>query len=105
MRGLPGGHTVPGGWIELLGLIAGACTTVAFLPQVTKTLRTRQTRDLSAGMVVLFSLGVALWLVYGLLIHSLPVILSNGATLALALVLVWFKLRGGDSPSNGRGGD
>lgn len=90
--------------IEAVGLLAGTLTTLAFLPQVLKTWRTKRTDDLSLSMLVSFATGVALWLVYGLLIRSLPVILSNVITLLLALVLVAFKLRRTDAPSGRRSG-
>ncbi len=79
--------------IQILGLIAGALTTIAFVPQVVKTYRTRSAKDLSLFMFLIFALGVALWLVYGILIKDIPVIAANGLTLALASVLLFFKLR------------
>jgi MtN3 and saliva related transmembrane protein len=78
---------------DLLGLAAGALTTIAFLPQVVKTWKTRSTHDISLGMFVLFSLGLVLWLVYGIAIGAVPIIIANTVTLALALVIVYFKLR------------
>ena len=79
--------------ISLLGLIAGAFTTIAFLPQVLKTWRSRSAKDLSLGMFSIFTLGVAMWLAYGFLINDLPVILANIVTLMLASTLLFFKLR------------
>jgi MtN3 and saliva related transmembrane protein len=76
-----------------LGLIAGTLTTAAFVPQVVKTWRTRSTHDISLGMFALFNTGLVLWLVYGVQIGSLPIVLSNVVTLALALVILFFKLR------------
>jgi MtN3 and saliva related transmembrane protein len=81
--------------VEALGLAAGFCTTLAFVPQVLKAWRTRRTRDLSLGMYLLLAAGVALWLAYGLLIGSLSVALANGVTLVLVLVVVALKLRHG----------
>jgi MtN3 and saliva related transmembrane protein len=52
--------------IQLLGLFAGGCTTIAFLPQVIKTWKSRSAKDLSLSMFSIFCLGVALWLVYGI---------------------------------------
>jgi MtN3 and saliva related transmembrane protein len=78
---------------QLLGLIAGAFTTAAFVPQVVKTWRTRSTGDLSLGMFAIFSTGLLLWLLYGLRIGATPIVIANGVTLALALTLVYFKLR------------
>jgi MtN3 and saliva related transmembrane protein len=78
---------------QLLGLVAGALTTAAFLPQVIKTWKTRSTKDLSLGMFSLFCLGVALWLVYGFMVQDVPVIAANLITLMLASTLLFFKLR------------
>lgn len=80
-------------FVQLLGLIAGTCTTVAFLPQVVKTWKSRSAKDLSLGMFSIFSLGVALWLVYGFLVQDIPVIAANLITLMLASTLLVFKLR------------
>lgn len=80
---------------ELLGHVAGMLTTGAFVPQVLRVLRTRQTRDISLATFVLFVVGVALWLVYGLLLHAWPVVVANAATLVLALVILIAKLRYG----------
>ncbi len=76
----------------ILGLVAGALTTVAFVPQLMQVVRTRSTKDISLGMFVIFSTGVALWLVYGIRTQALPVILANGVTLVLALIILGFKL-------------
>ena len=79
--------------IQLLGLIAGTCTTIAFLPQVIKTWKSRSAKDLSLGMFSIFSLGVLLWMVYGFLVQDVPVIAANVVTLMLACTLLVFKLR------------
>ena len=73
-------------------MVAGACTTIAFVPQVIKTYRSRSARDLSLGMFSIFTLGVTLWLVYGVVQHELPIILANAATLVMAATLLVFKL-------------
>ncbi|WP_240905623.1 SemiSWEET transporter [Thiorhodococcus mannitoliphagus] len=77
---------------DLLGYAAAALTTTAFIPQVVKTLRTRDTRAISLGMYLLFSAGVALWGIYGVLLAAWPIILANGVTLLLALVVLAYKL-------------
>ena len=77
----------------LLGFAAGALTTVAFVPQVAKTWRTRSTHDISLGMFVLFNTGQVLWLVYGFFISAWPIVVANTITLALALAILYFKLR------------
>ncbi len=76
-----------------LGLAAATLTTAAFLPQVIKTWRTRQTRDISLGMFLVLCLGICLWLVYGILRGDLPLILANAVTLALAGTILAFKLK------------
>ena len=76
----------------IIGLAAGFCTTVAFLPQAVKTWRTKSAKDLSLGMYLIFCTGVALWLTYGILICDLPIILTNVVTLILALSILYFKL-------------
>ncbi|MBX2970016.1 MAG: SemiSWEET family sugar transporter [Cyclobacteriaceae bacterium] len=79
--------------IQLLGLLAGSCTTAAFIPQVVKTWKSRSTKDLSLGMFSIFCTGVVLWLVYGLLVMDIPVIIANLVTLVLASFLLFLKLR------------
>jgi MtN3 and saliva related transmembrane protein len=79
--------------IQFLGLFAGFCTTVAFLPQVVKTWKSRSAKDLSLGMFSFFCFGVLLWLVYGILVKDIPVIVANMVTLMLASTLLFFKLR------------
>lgn len=79
-------------WTEVLGMVAGICTTIAFLPQVIKTYRSRSARDLSLGMFSIFTLGVILWLAYGIVQQELPIILANAATLVMAATLLVFKI-------------
>ena len=78
---------------DILGLIAGALTPISFLPQVIKTWRSGSARDLSLSMFGIFSLGVTLWLIYGLKVNSIPIIAANALTLALCLVILYFKLK------------
>jgi MtN3 and saliva related transmembrane protein len=80
-------------FITLLGLLAGTLTTVAFLPQLFKTWKSKSARDISSSWLIAFTTGIALWLMYGLLISSLPVILSNGITLVLTLIILLFKVK------------
>ena len=69
--------------VTVLGLSAACCTTVAFLPQVIKNWRTRSAGDLSFGTFGLFTVGLVMWLVYGLMIGNVPIIVSNVVTLVL----------------------
>ncbi len=78
--------------IDILGFTAGFLTTLAFLPQVIKVIKTRKTEDISLGMYIIFTLGVALWLVYGILLSSLPIIVANLLTLSLASIILVMKI-------------
>jgi MtN3 and saliva related transmembrane protein len=80
-------------YVQLIGILAGTLTTIAFLPQVIKTWRTKSAKGLSLGMFSVFCTGVSLWLIYGFLIHDLPMILANIITLVLAITLLVFKFR------------
>ena len=80
-------------WVEIVGALAGTLTTIAFIPQVVKTWRSRSAEDISLFMFLLFSTGVALWLVYGIAIGSLPVIAANAITLLLATSILVLKIR------------
>ena len=79
--------------IDLLGLLAGALTTIAFVPQLLKLYTTKSGKDVSARMFLIFSTGVILWLVYGILIRSAPIIIANSLTLLMSLVILALKLR------------
>ncbi|MGC3976028.1 MAG: SemiSWEET transporter [Nitrospira sp.] len=79
--------------ITLIGLLAGTLTTIAFIPQLQQTWRTRSAQDVSLGMLLTFIIGVFLWLVYGLLLGALPIILANLVTLVLTLAILILKLR------------
>ena len=81
--------------VMLTGMVAAVLTTVAFLPQVIRTWRTRSTSDISLGMFVAYVTGIALWLVYGLMIHDMPLIASNAVTLVLSGAILLLKLRHG----------
>jgi MtN3 and saliva related transmembrane protein len=81
--------------ITAIGLLAGFCTTVSFLPQVRKTWRTRSTEDISLGMFLVFTIGCALWLLYGVLTHNIAIILPNAVTIVLSAVILACKLRYG----------
>ncbi len=71
--------------VTLLGFVAGTLTTLAFLPQVVKTWRTKSSNDLSISTLGMISSGVLLWLVYGLFIGDLPIIAANSVTLVLVV--------------------
>ncbi|QGY42043.1 hypothetical protein GM415_11025 [Pseudodesulfovibrio cashew] len=81
--------------MELIGIVAGFCTTASFVPQVVHTWRTKSVADISLRMYLMLCLGVALWIVYGILIGSLSVLLANLATFVLAASVLGMKLRYG----------
>lgn len=82
----------PGEW---LGAIAATLTTVAFVPQAVKTIRTRETRGISLWMYLVFTTGIAFWFGYGLFLDSWPMIISNAITFVLAATILAMKLRHG----------
>jgi MtN3 and saliva related transmembrane protein len=79
--------------VNVIGSLAGVLTTIAFIPQVVRTWKTRSAQDISLFMFLLFSCGVLLWLIYGILLHALPIILANGITLALSSSILALKVR------------
>lgn len=81
--------------ITAIGLLAGFCTTISFLPQVMKTWRTRSTEDISLGMFLVFTVGCTLWLLYGILTRNIAIILPNAITIVLSTFILGCKLRYG----------
>jgi len=79
--------------MEWTGYVAATLTTLAFIPQAVKTLKTKDTRSISLGMYIVFTVGVGFWLLYGIYLHSLPMIVSNVITLALAAAILAMKVR------------
>jgi MtN3 and saliva related transmembrane protein len=82
-------------YILLIGISAAFLTTFAFLPQVIKAHQSKHTKDLSLLMYTVLSLGLILWLIYGILLNSLPIILANSITLLLCLYLLLMKIKYG----------
>jgi MtN3 and saliva related transmembrane protein len=78
---------------DLLGFAAGALTTCAFWPQLQKTWTSKSAGDISLGMLAIFSSGVCLWFLYGLVLQSWPIILTNFMTLLLTGAILFLKLR------------
>lgn len=78
---------------DFLGSVAALLTTMAFVPQVAQCLRSRDLSAISLPMYSIFSLGVFLWLVYGVLIASAPVVVANLITLSLSLTILALKIR------------
>lgn len=80
-------------WITIMGFVAASLTTCAFLPQVIKTCRMKETKDISLWMYLIFTIGVSLWLGYGILIGDYPILIANGATLILSIIILVAKIR------------
>ena len=82
-------------WIDLLGAVGATLTTLCWLPQAAKIIRDRETRAISLGMTLVFALGVALWLVYGIALADGPLIVASAMELALMTFITTLKLRYG----------
>ena len=80
-------------WVEGIGSLAAVCTTLCWVPQALKIIREKQTQGISLVTQVVFTLGIALWLAYGLLLHNWPILLANAITLVFSLVILILKVR------------
>jgi MtN3 and saliva related transmembrane protein len=78
---------------DLIGLLAAILTTASFLPQVWHTFTTKDVSGISLGMYSVFTAGVALWLIYGLMLSAWPIVIANFITLVFAVMIVAMKLR------------
>jgi MtN3 and saliva related transmembrane protein len=76
-----------------IGLLAAMGTTLSFLPQALKIIKTKDTKSISLSMYILFVSGVFLWLIYGVLRQDVPVIIANAVTLILASLILYFKIK------------
>lgn len=77
---------------DWIGAAAGFLTTVAFVPQVWQTWKTRSAEDISMSMFLIFCMGVLCWLIYGISLGSWPMVFFNAITLGLALAIVGMKI-------------
>ncbi len=82
--------------IDYFGYCAATLTTFAFLPQVIKVVREKSTASISLPMYITFTIGVMLWLVYGILLGNLPMILANICTLVFAGIILFYKIKNKD---------
>ena len=80
--------------LTVCSYIAAILTTGSFLPQAIKTIRTRDTESISLLMYIMFTLGVILWMMYGIITAQLPIVLSNAITSVLAIIILCFKISG-----------
>ena len=79
-------------WADIVGSLAAILTTVSFFPQAWHSFKTKDVSGVSLGMYSVFTVGVALWLVYGLLLRAWPIVVANVITLGLALAILGMKL-------------
>ncbi len=79
--------------INIIGLVAAFLTTISSLPQVIKTIKLKEARDISFWMWALLALGIFLWLIYGILKNDFPIILANGISLFLILIVLGLKIK------------
>ncbi len=82
-------------YIEIIGLVAGTCTTISFLPQVIKAYRSKETKNISVSMYIILAVGLLLWTIYGILFEAFPVILANAVSLVLASIILILKRKYG----------
>lgn len=80
-------------FVDFLGFFAASCTTVAFIPQAVKAIRYKDTKSLSLGMYVLFTIGISGWLAYGILKEDYAIIAANSMTIVLAVAILVTKIR------------
>jgi len=78
--------------ITLIGYLAGFLTTIAFVPQLIKTVTTHSTKDISLIMFVSFCIGVLFWLIYGIILQAMPIIIANSVTLIFAVIILIYKI-------------
>ncbi|MBE9237219.1 SemiSWEET transporter [Anabaena aphanizomenioides LEGE 00250] len=80
-------------FINTLGLAAGTLITIAFLPQMFQTWKTKSAKDVSFVMLITFMTGLFLWLVYGMILGAVPIIMANGITLFFNFIILWLKIK------------
>ena len=79
--------------IKYIGFFAAFCTTFAFLPQAIKVYKSKSTKDISLYMFLIFTIGTFCWLIYGVVISSVPIMLANTITLILSFFILVYKIR------------
>jgi MtN3 and saliva related transmembrane protein len=79
--------------IKYIGFFAAFCTTISFLPQAIKVYQSKSTKDISLYMFLIFTIGTFCWLVYGVVISSVPIILANTITLVLSFFILIYKIK------------
>jgi MtN3 and saliva related transmembrane protein len=80
-------------YLDIVGFLAGAFTTLALAPQAIKSWKTKHTKDVSFGWILILTIGVFLWAVYGILINSLPITVANSLTFILCVTVLSLKIK------------
>jgi MtN3 and saliva related transmembrane protein len=80
-------------WIKIVGYLAAAATTIAFLPQAFHTIKTKDTKGISLGMYLVFTFGVVMWLIYGIFMRDVPIISANTITFILSVIILVHKVK------------
>ena len=81
--------------VSAIGILAGICTTISFVPQALKVYKTKDTKSLSLGMFLIFLLGISLWLTYGIILHNTPITIANSITMPMAIYIIIMKIKHG----------
>lgn len=79
--------------IQILGLVAGACTSLAAVPQLVKTWKTKEVGDVSTSMFLLYVVGMSMWLTYGIIRSDIPIVVTNAVALAFHGLMLFFKIK------------
>jgi MtN3 and saliva related transmembrane protein len=87
---------------QIIGLVAGTCTSLAAAPQLIKAWKTKEVKDISLKMFLLFVVGISLWLLYGVLKSDLPIIITNSISLAFNGAMLTLKLKYKDKPADAK---
>ena len=82
-------------YVSIIGLFAGTCTTISFLPQVIKIVKSKETKALSLPMYIVLAAGLSLWTVYGIFMGDIPIVLANSISLSLAATVLILKVKYG----------
>lgn len=80
---------------EIIGTMAATLTTISFVPQAIKIIRSKHTADISLSMYIILNLGISCWLAYGIMLDNFPMMLANGITLPLTLSILYIKIKFG----------
>tara|TARA_B100001964_G_scaffold191730_1_gene214190 strand:+ start:1328 stop:1591 length:264 start_codon:yes stop_codon:yes gene_type:complete len=80
-------------YVDILGFVAGTLTTIATIPQIIEALKTKHTKDVSFLTFLILDIGMFLWLIYGILIWSIPVIITNVISFILVFTMLMLKIK------------